>query len=231
MDTAIHDIGPDVEPSGNQYAPATFTPTYVWNNYPCATNCLIANIDVPSGAMFLGVANSAKPSSLVNCTIVSNSFVNMFSYYANSAYAMTAVNCIFYGNRKVAAGVYSDCDLSIDTGNSNSNGVRISSSAYGTAGISSFADFIDGSVYKIGAADGVGESVGMSPGFCGPKDPSHPYALRHASHLRGLGVVQNWMADAYDLRGEGYPRLRDGRVDLGCYQCWLKPTGTIISFY
>ena len=35
------------------------------------------------------------------------------------------------------------------------------------------------------------------------------------------------MMDATDIRGEGFPRLRDGTVDIGCYQCWLDPVGTV----
>ena len=40
----------------------------------------------------------------------------------------------------------------------------------------------------------------------------------------------DWMADATDIRGAGYPRLREGKVDIGCYQCWLKPRGTYLTF-
>jgi len=38
------------------------------------------------------------------------------------------------------------------------------------------------------------------------------------------------MVSATDIRGEGYPRLRDDLVDLGCYQCWLDPIGTVLLF-
>ena len=27
----------------------------------------------------------------------------------------------------------------------------------------------------------------------------------------------------------GNPRLRDGKVDIGCYQCWLDPVGLWFS--
>jgi hypothetical protein len=38
-----------------------------------------------------------------------------------------------------------------------------------------------------------------------------------------------WMEGAYDIRGEGYPRANGTSVDLGCYQCWLNPIGTVFS--
>ena len=53
------------------------------------------------------------------------------------------------------------------------------------------------------------------------------YALKRSSPAREKGLVQDWMADALDVRNdENYPRLRDGKVDIGCYECWLDPAGT-----
>ena len=44
-------------------------------------------------------------------------------------------------------------------------------------------------------------------------------------HLDG----QDWMVDACDIRRDDrYARLRDGKVDIGCYQCWLEPAGTLL---
>ena len=59
------------------------------------------------------------------------------------------------------------------------------------------------------------------------KDPD-PYSLRRSSPLRGWGLVLDWMEDGTDLAGN--PRLRDGKADIGCYQCWLEPTGMAIVF-
>ena len=58
------------------------------------------------------------------------------------------------------------------------------------------------------------------------KDPD-PYSLRRSSPLRGWGLVLDWMEDGTDLAGN--PRLRDGAVDIGCYQCWLDPVGAVFS--
>lgn len=57
-------------------------------------------------------------------------------------------------------------------------------------------------------------------------DAEHPHSLKRSSPARRIGVVRDWMTGANDIRGEGFPRLdEDNRVDLGCYQCWLEPTG------
>ena len=54
----------------------------------------------------------------------------------------------------------------------------------------------------------------------------HPYAPKYSSPLRAHGKPLDWMDDATDLAGN--PRLRDGNVDIGCYQCWLDPVGEIL---
>ena len=61
------------------------------------------------------------------------------------------------------------------------------------------------------------------------KDEWHPYSLRRSSPALSKGLVQDWMAYATDIRRDGqFSRLLDGKVDIGCYQCHLKPTGTAI---
>ena len=45
--------------------------------------------------------------------------------------------------------------------------------------------------------------------------------------MRGWGLLLDWMEDGTDLAGN--PRLRDGKVDIGCYQCWLNPVGMVFS--
>ena len=195
------------------------------------------NVQVPTNTLFSGIlSNPTTPSSLVNCTVTGCTFLRTFACYTVADKPMNVVNCLFYGNRQYSSvtdyrnGVSASyCDLSGWSDNVNSSALRISHTAYFASGLPSFADYVDDEVYKFGAADGVGTVIGATPGFCGAaKDPAHPYALRHSSEARGRGVVQDWMAAATDLRGEGYPRLRDGLVDLGCYQCWLPPAGTAI---
>lgn len=43
------------------------------------------------------------------------------------------------------------------------------------------------------------------------------YRLRAESPCIDAGVAFDWMRTATDLKGD--PRLRGGRVDLGCYEC------------
>jgi hypothetical protein len=50
------------------------------------------------------------------------------------------------------------------------------------------------------------------------------YTPKRTSPLRGKGLLLAWMAEeATDFAGN--PRVRDGKVDIGCFQYWLNPLG------
>lgn len=66
--------------------------------------------------------------------------------------------------------------------------------------------------------------------FMRERDQENPFALRTNSPARNKGTVEPWMANATDIRGEGFPRVRDSKVDLGCYQCWDDPPGLMLLF-
>ena len=66
----------------------------------------------------------------------------------------------------------------------------------------------------------------FDPRFKGADDPAHPYALKRRSNYVGQGKVETWMAKATDLAGN--PRLRDGKVDIGCYQNWDPVPGMLL---
>ena len=53
------------------------------------------------------------------------------------------------------------------------------------------------------------------------------YSLKYSSPCRAAGTVLGWM-DAASVDIVGAPRLRDGEVDMGCYQCWVKPLGFLL---
>ena len=84
-------------------------------------------------------------------------------------------------------------------------------------------------------ADGTrGCIIGTDPKFAKPEQQAEfgvaKYSLRRNSAARGSGEVLDWMDEnAKDLAGNA--RLRDGKVDMGCYQCWLDPAvGTLLLF-
>jgi hypothetical protein len=79
--------------------------------------------------------------------------------------------------------------------------------------------YVDGENYVLGEAGNLK--------FLG--NGEHPYTPRLTSVLREAGKVLDWMEDSVDIAGN--PRLRDGKVDIGAYQCWIMPKGFVITVY
>ena len=105
-------------------------------------------------------------------------------------------------------------------------GVHVSNTAYGTR-IGLYAQSTDWqieAVYRFGY-DGFPES----PRFMGHDDQENPFALKRKSPLIGRGAYEGWMASATDVRGSGFPRSKDGSIDLGCYQCNITAPGFVAT--
>ena len=199
----------------------------------CSVHTLIYNV-------------SAKPLEIANCTFASNSlttlsFVNGSSIVANpylifahrngtdpesgGAYPCTntVVNCIFHENRidgaRVDANFYATAQGTVP-GTVALN--IVSNSIYGVIDARQnrgsdpvYADFTQVSDPRFVAGD--------------PKLPGVPYyMIRRGSPAFNAGTGMDWMADAVDLSGTN--RVIEARVDLGCYECWLPETGTMIMF-
>ena len=188
------------------------TGSFVFSQWVALTNCLIANT---SGYRLFDGLTSA--SAITSCTIASNSYT-----FANNKASynpfITIRNCFFCGNN---------------------NGVDIPPVATNlVVSIDNCILSAEAAAYAPYAGDGSSNSnyytvrTTFKPGFAGAaKDPENPYALTLRSPaVAKAGVVEDWMATATDIRGAGFPRLRDGKVNIGCYQCWDPILGFSIIF-
>ena len=220
---SFHDIGQSVSMTGNCYIDTSFTPPYVLNGYVECTNCLFYgnHSSKSDGSLFAGNSGGSRKSHLVNCTIVSNSYAYVFKYFKTDAVRMSVINSVFWGNT-LNNGI-TDCDISWD-GLTTAEGIFFSHCAYGISNVSGLESYTDGTVYKFGV-----NGFSSNPKFVGNADAENPFAIKRTSPLRNAGQVFDWMSGSTDIRGEGFMRLRDGKVDIGCYQCWLMPTGLKIS--
>jgi hypothetical protein len=152
---------------------------------------------------------------------VSNNFTSFTTGYNNTGDAHV-LNTLFFGNTTDNT---TNGGTNYDIGQNAINSLKsISNSVFSV----SSASYVPADALDAGAGN-----VRYTPGEFNPRfvgieaSPEDPYALTLKSPcVRDYhGQVQEWMATATDIRGEGFPRLRDGRVDIGCYQCWLCPLG------
>ena len=195
----------------NPHAPGTYSVSTTSLNLLYAgnhlTNCLVANNT--AGYLFRLVSAG---SSAVNCTFVDNK-INYFAHEVVTNNVRIS-NSIFAGNKKADGSALSTYFQGYSAGNTN---VTLNCCAFDKPIYSAAANkapAFQSNIYQF--SDMKFDS----------KNEEHPYSLKRSSPARGKGEVQDWMADATDFRRDpAFPRLRDGLVDLGCYQCWLDPIG------
>ena len=178
-------------------------------------NCLITGCEWGYGSgknVNLALFNNVT-GGVENCTIADNSY---FYFGADFKSGAAFVNCAIVRNTLDDGSTPSDVPLFESTRFCFSNCVW---NVTGTRGetVVRDADYADDGCIELGA--------GVSPMFLNHGE--HPYTPRFFSPLRSRGLVLDWMEDGNDLAGN--PRLRDGKADVGCYQCWLDPVGAVFS--
>ena len=204
-----------VDESANIYLLAN---TQVTATY--ATNCLF--VGNKCKGLVSRPANAYPVTPFVNCTIADNRFDwTTIGFSPDSVTLAEFVNCIITCNSNRAATAALDFALN----NNTVTNVSFVNCMIGSHRSSSWKPLHES-----------GTITNDVPKF-DRSNVAHPYSLKLSSPAVAKGLVQPWMADAYDIRGaidDGgkyrYLRLRDGKVDIGCYQCWLDPVGTTLMF-
>ncbi len=179
------------------------TPTLI-KSYCRLTDCLIVSNVVTT--LITGSDNNL--TALTGCTIADNQYDNVTSGFKTEVGRLVLVNDIIARNRNKNGTQSRNVNCSFDY-------VAVTNCLFGSY------DRSGTFVYPM-----VNVITNNNPRFVddGSRDS---YALKRSSPAREKGLVQDWMADALDVRNdENYPRLRDGKVDIGCYECWLDPAGT-----
>ena len=181
------------------------------------TNSLISGC----GTAHLVGRNTSCAVSMVNCTVVSNEFTRFNNYYDNDG-DMHIANSLFFGNTAMAGAYDFDSSSAICVRSISNSVFSVSSSSH-----------VPADALETGSGNFNYAGTAFNPKFVGEEvDSENPYALSYKSPCVKTyhGQVQGWMASATDIRGQGFPRLRDGVVDIGCYQCWLRPLGFMMIF-
>lgn len=224
----VHDVMKQFTLIGNPHAGAvTKSCSYAWAGSGALTNCLVVN----NGP---GVAKTTSLTlfnggikSIVNCTIVNNWVTKTFHYADNTSNPVVMENCILYSNKFVHYGNIVDLSDESWAKTCKAGGVIFKNTSYGTVN-APFAD-ATGGMSSEGVAPGYNayrygyDGIGANPLF--DSASAYPYALAKRSTLRKKGVLEDWMANANDIRGAGYPRVFEEKVDLGCYQSQFVTLG------
>ena len=173
-------------------------------SYGFFTNCLFAGNRVTTLISHTGTRHSV----FSNCTFADNWYRNATSGFIGPTNTLTLINCLFARNRNKSG----TADLNF---NPSFGYMALTNCLIGS---------FDSSVTLVYPMSNI--ITNNNPRFVddGSRDS---YALKRGSPAREKGLVQDWMTGALDIRNdESYPRLRDGKVDIGCYECWLDPVGT-----
>jgi hypothetical protein len=180
-------------------------------------NCLFTNCSWKAGGGNFYNASVFEPGRGVvtarveNCTFADNSYYWLVRNYNTPTQLISIANSVFFGN------TYSS--RAKDVGGNESPYLVLSNCVYGALGDRTGRTPIH---ENYGCTSITARAAYKFTG----KEPN-PYSLKRSSPLRGWGLLLDWMEDGTDLAGN--PRLRDGAVDIGCYQCWLDPVGAVFS--
>ncbi|MBO6120559.1 MAG: right-handed parallel beta-helix repeat-containing protein [Kiritimatiellae bacterium] len=196
--------------------------------YACFRDyCRVTNTLVTNAAAHIYGSVYQHDAEFVNCTFATNSGLTYIAGNIRDSAPRNDVefrNCIY--NSNVRSGVASD----ISIGNDNNSlacwtdHVTFDSSYYGkfTASGKLTAEVF---AAKTNGVDTL--SLCVDPKFVKDSRPDAPYwSLLPKSPLIGKGDASIWTAEDVDLVGK--LRLKDGKVDPGCYQCWINPPGMAI---
>lgn len=213
--------------------------SWLFNGWTRCTNSLVVNCTLTSGGALHRMPYGAMDAEFVNCTIVSNV---MYTYTPqNNCSATNGIlfaNCVFYGNKTYYR--WTDLDVCTSYLPTDANAaqrmgeyVKFSKTYMGNVNPSiGGKQFTVDEVYAFTNAPGT-LAVCENPRFlwqdekASERYPAEPlWSLSLRSPILGRGGVADWMSDATDLAGR--PRLNNGKVDPGCYQCWLTPPGLMM---
>lgn len=210
---SLHDVG---------------NPAYAcFRDYCRVTNTLVANCGKMLYVANYDNAGGIHDAEFVNCTFANNDALTYRSLYGgDSTNDLKFVNCLFNSNTN---GSGKETDISMMNGSTATLNCWISKvsfdhcfygkfEAYGNLTAESFAA-------KTNGVDTL--SLCVDPKFVKDSRPDAPYwSLLPKSPIIGKGDASIWTAGDVDLAGK--LRLKDGRVDPGCYQCWLREPGMTI---
>ena len=189
------------------------------NSAVAATNCLFAG-NYSGDALF--VKPSAAALDLVNCTFVDNCAKAMLrdrkSKETVTGVPLKVINCAFPRNYNENLNSPARQDFKIEkieTGESRN--IVMKNCLFGPVKV------MTGVTLVTPEENCVNNVTDM---MFDTSNAEHPYSLKRKSPAIGMGLYQDWMASATDLKGD--PRAHGTSVAIGCYECWQLAPGFIL---
>lgn len=194
-----------------------------FRDYCRVTNTLVANCSASLYMAITATGGGRHDAEFVNCTFAGNNALTYESRYnGDSTNDVKFVNCLFNSNTN-GKGTETDFSMASDNGTLDCWTSKVSFDHCFYGKFTKFDKLTD-AVFaaKTNGVDTL--SLCANPKFVQDSRPETPYwSLLPNSPLIGKGDPLDFSASDLDLAGK--PRLRDGKVDIGCYQCWLNPAG------
>lgn len=204
----------------------------VFYGHNVATNCLIEGCNPPDQAR--GIIYRWGPvttsyvtgSDYVNCTFAGNVFPRFYLHQQEYGIYTPFKNCLFYSNR-TRSGTLVDARFRVKDTNRGDlsnldSGMALSNCVFGVVE----SEFDGDTWHDLGGNKTIAPSSLLVAGSRAGSLGVHKYALRPESPAIGMGDAS--MFAATDLDYAGNLRLREGRLDPGCFECWLNIQGTYI---
>lgn len=190
-----------------------------FREYCRATNTLVESCGAMLYAAIPAENGGLHDAEFVNCTFAANKGQTYRSRcVVDTANDARFVNCIFNSNSNGST----ETDFSMQNEDSTLN-CWTSKVSFAHCYYGKFQPYgrLNQSRFDAKTGDGLLEQC-ENPRFAN----DHAWSLSLKSDLIGKGDASIWTDSDIDLAGK--PRLRDGAVDPGCYECWLRELGLMM---
>ena len=197
-----------------------------FRDYCRVTNSLVSNFS-PANQAFLYASLFKQDAEFVNCTFATNSAVTYRSNLSSDVCDdVKFINCLFNSNTN---GSGKETDFSMKKDSDTTLNCWLSKVSFDHCFYGRFTPDGDLTDERFAAKTNGVDTLTFcaNPKFVKDSRPDAPYwSLLPNSQLIGKGDASIWTAEDVDLTGKF--RLRDGKVDIGCYECWLREPGMMI---
>lgn len=209
------------------------------------SNCVIRR-NVGFGPSAWGGGVYMNSGLLTHCQVYNNTNSAYGSLSSGAGVYMTGGttrNCLIYGNISitgggayVGGGALQSCTIVTNSASTDGGGVYLAGGTVSNSIV--YFNTVGGVHSNLNTTAGLGNSCAINPGTnANGNITDNPlftslaggdYTLKNTSPCIDKGSYQAWMTGAKDLAGN--LRIQNAGVDMGAYETYVPPKGTVILF-